>query len=144
MTTPTPPPPESDAEAELSCGSVAEPAGDPTPSQAVRRVFSNKPMMFPNAYTWLLLFSAMDIMLTWVILSRPDGREVNPLADAIIGSYGLTGAIVFKFAMVLVFIIVCEVVGRLRVSSGRLLSRIGVGIAAFPVVWSLFLLASAN
>jgi len=136
------PPPE--PEAELTCDSVAKPVADPTPVQALRRVFSNKPMMFPNAYAWLLLFSAMDIMLTWVILSRPDGREVNPIADAIIANYGLTGAIVFKFALVLVFILVCEVVGRLRVSSGRILSRFGIAIAAFPVVWSLYLLAGAK
>lgn len=134
MTTPTPPTDPDDT--------ASAPTQPPTPAQAVRSLFTNRPMMFPNAYTWLLLFSAMDIMLTWVIL-RMGGSEVNAIADAVIGRYGLTGAIVFKFALVLVFVLICEVVGRLRVTSGRTLSRVGVGIAAFPVVWSMFLLARA-
>lgn len=115
----------------------AEPA---TAAQASRGLFSSQPMLFPNAYTWLLLFSALDIMLTWVILKDPSGREVNAIANLVIQRYGLEGAIVYKFGLVLFFIVICEFVGRLRLRSGRTLSRIGIVIAAFPVVWSLALL----
>jgi len=119
--------------------------GGPTPpaeadaAAAVRGLFASQPMRFPNAYAWLMLFSAMDIMLTWVILSR-GGREVNGLANWVIQSFGLNGMIIYKFALVLFFVVLCEMVGKLRHSSGMMLSRAGVAIGVFPVVWSLGLL----
>lgn len=136
MTRPQEPPNDEPSEPNaVSFG--AEPA---TAGEATHGLFSARPMLFPNAYTWLLLFSAMDIMLTWVILSHPSGREVNALANMVIQRFGLEGAIVYKFGLVLFFIVLCEFVGRLRLNSGRGLSRVGIAIAAFPVVWSLWLL----
>jgi len=112
----------------------------PTPGQVVRGLWSDRPMMFPNAYVWLLLFSAMDVMLTWVVLQL-GGAEINGLADWFISRYGLTGMTIYKFSLVVIFVVLCEIVGRLRTSSGRMLSRVGVLIAVFPVVWTLVLLA---
>ncbi|MEM9414704.1 MAG: DUF5658 family protein [Planctomycetota bacterium] len=106
---------------------------------AVRGLFGNRQMLFPNAYAWLLLFSALDIMLTWVILTR-GGREVNVIAEWVIRRFELEGMIVYKFVLVLVFVLLCEVVGRLRLSSGRTLSGVGVAIASVPVLWSVWLL----
>lgn len=117
-----------------------EVAESPTAAQAVRGIFSSQPMLFPNAYTWLLLLSAMDVMLTWVILGLPGGQEVNAIANMVIERFGLEGMIVYKFVLILFFVLVCELVGRLRMPSGRGLSRLGVCIAAMPVVWSMWLL----
>ena len=103
----------------------------------------NRHMHYPNAYTWLLLMSSLDVMLTWVILFK-EGQEVNPIANYVIDKWGLEGMIVYKFTLILFFITVCEIVGTLRRSTGLLLSRVSVAIAAFPVVWSLFLLARFN
>ncbi|XAL99948.1 DUF5658 family protein [Phycisphaeraceae bacterium D3-23] len=108
-------------------------------SEAVRGLFGSRPMLFPNAYTWLLLFSALDIMLTWVILTK-GGREVNAIAEMVIQRFDLEGMIVYKFVLVLVFVLICELVGRLKLSSGRTLSVVGVGIASVPVIWSTWLL----
>ncbi|MFI4861536.1 MAG: DUF5658 family protein [Phycisphaerales bacterium JB063] len=107
--------------------------------EAVRGLFGPRPMLFPNAYTWLLLFSALDIMLTWVILTK-GGREVNAIAEWVIRRFSLEGMIVYKFVLVLVFVLICELVGRLRHRSGRTLSAVGVAIASVPVLWSTWLL----
>jgi hypothetical protein len=96
-------------------------------------------MRHPNAYVWLLFFSALDVMLTWAILSR-GGREVNPIADQVIMAWGLNGAILFKFSLMLLVIIVCEVVARTREPLSRALSRAAVIISAIPVCYSLSLL----
>jgi len=114
-------------------------AGSVDAAEATRGLFASQPMRYPNAYAWLMLFSAMDIMLTWVILSR-GGREVNALADWVIKQFGLNGMIIYKFALVLFFVVLCEMVGKLRDRSGITLSRVGVAIGAFPVVWSMGLL----
>ena len=100
-------------------------------------------MRYPNTYVWLLLLSSMDIMLTWVILLF-GGAEVNPIARWIIDHYGLPGMIVYKFALIVFFISICEIVGTLRDSTGWLLSKFSVIVACVPVVWAMYLLARHN
>jgi hypothetical protein len=96
-------------------------------------------MRYQSGYVWLIFFSSLDIMLTWAILRR-DGEEVNPIAKQIIAMWGLHGAIVFKFALMLFVIVSCEVIGRRSDRAGRRLVMTAVGISAFPVVYSLALL----
>jgi len=100
-------------------------------------------MHYPNAYVWLLLFSALDVMLTWVILLF-NGQEVNPVARWVIDKYELTGMIVYKFSLIVFFIIICEIVGTLKENTGWVLSRISVMIATVPVFWALYLLWRHN
>jgi hypothetical protein len=100
-------------------------------------------MRYPNSYVWLLLFSSMDIMLTWVILLF-GGSEVNPIARQVIDLFGLPGMIIYKFALIVFFIAICEVVGTLRDSTGWLLSKFSVMIACVPVCWAMYLLARHN
>lgn len=96
-------------------------------------------MRHQSAYVWLIFFSSLDIMLTWAILRR-GGEEVNPIARQVIDMWGLHGAIVFKFALMLFVIVSCEVISRRREHVGRRLSWVAVGISAFPVVYSFGLL----
>ncbi len=100
---------------------------------------SSPDMRYQNAYLWFILFSAMDVMLTWKILAR-GGIELNPVARMVIDDWGLWGAIAFKFCLMLFVIVICEVVGRRRERTGRWLARIAVGISACPVAYSLWLL----
>ena len=96
-------------------------------------------MRYQNAYIWFIFVSSLDIMLTWVIL-RNGGEEVNPVAKLVIDTWGLNGAILFKFALVLFVIVSCEVVARVRPRTAHLLIWFGVLISAFPPVWSGYLL----
>lgn len=125
------------AEASVADVAVAEAA---PPQRPTLVGLINRRMHYPNTYVWLLLFSALDIMLTWVILHLR-GQEVNPLARAVIDKWALNGMIIYKFALIIFFIMMCEIVGSLRMETGRMLSRTSVAIASVPVVWSLFLLA---
>ena len=100
-------------------------------------------MRYPNAYVWLLLVSSMDIMMTWVIL-LVGGAEVNPLARWIIDKHQLPVMIVYKFALIVFFICICEIVGTLRDRTGSLLSKVSVAIGGVPVVWAMYLLARHN
>lgn len=96
-------------------------------------------MRFQNQYVWFVFFSALDIMLTWAILRR-GGREVNPLADLIIDMWGLNGAIVFKFSLTVLVVVVCEVVARTRYGTAYALAITAMIVSAIPVVYSLGLL----
>lgn len=103
-------------------------------------LLSLPPMRYPNAYVWFVFVSSMDIILTWFILYLLEGREVNPIAEAVIANFGLPGAIGFKFAIMLFVIVMCEIVGREKDETGRMLSRIAVIISSVPVVWSTLLI----
>jgi len=104
-------------------------------------LLSLPPMLFENAYVWTVFFSAMDVVLTWIIIFWFQGQEINGIAAGVIEQWGMAGATVFKFCLILFAIIICEIVGRARHASGVFLSRVMITIAAFPVVWSLSLLA---
>ena len=97
------------------------------------------PVLFPDRYLWLVFLSALDVMLTRVILFL-GGREVNPLADMVIHDWGMPGLSLYKFFIVAGVIVACEYIGRMSRLHGRRLAIIGVCIAAFPVIWSSFLL----
>lgn len=117
----------------------ALPTGEAAREEVAQRRFGSTPMRYQSAYVWLLFFSAMDIMLTWVIFIN-GGREVNPIAEKVIFRWGLDGMIVYKFVLVTFFILLCEIIGKQRDTTGKTLSKVGVAIAAFPVCWSLVLL----
>jgi len=99
------------------------------------------PVIFPNTYTWFVFVSAMDIMLTWIILWH-GGAEVNPVARAVIDRWGLNGAIAFKFALAVFVIVICEYIGRRKQQTGRRLATAAVVISAIPVAYSLLLLSA--
>ena len=93
-------------------------------------------MLYPTAYKWFVFISALDIILTWFILLL-GGAEVNFLADAIIAHAGLKGILIYKFCLVVLVVLLCEVVGRRRPWVGRNLARLAIVITALPVVLSV-------
>lgn len=116
----------------------------PTPQRP--GLLSLPEMLFQNAYVWTIFLSAMDVVLTGIILRYGGGpgldadREINPVARLIIAHWGMLGASFFKFALVLLVIVIAETIGRMKLNAGRTLAWTAVGISAFPVVWSLTLL----
>ncbi len=122
--------------------STSAKSGSPGTSESLPQTvgwLSLPEMRFQNQYVWFVFFSAMDIMLTWAILRR-GGREVNPVADQIIDMWGLTGAILFKFSLTMLVVIVCEVVGRKRLVTATWLATTAMIVSAIPVIYSLVLL----
>ena len=68
---------------------------DPTaPNPSPKSPIGDSPLKYQQAYLWLVLVSAMDIMLTWIVL-YVGGKEVNPIAEYVIRSTGLAGMLTF-------------------------------------------------
>ncbi len=108
------------------------------------RFLSLPAMRYQNAYVWLVLVSALDVLLTALVLRAWSGVEVNPVVDAIIHKKGFLWIVPFKFAMCVLVIIICEVVGRHRDQLGRRLAITAVVISAFPVAFTFALLRGAG
>ena len=100
----------------------------------------NPQVLYPNQYTWLIFVSALDVMLTWVVLCV-GGRETNVLAEAVVHRFGLPGLVGFKFALVLLVIVLCEWVGRRSLVAGRRLALASIAITCLPVAISFLLLS---
>lgn len=95
---------------------------------------------FPYFYLALIFVSALDLILTYVVLLI-GGIEVNPIANAVLQSPAdFHGLIAYKFLIVAAVVLICEYISRHADTTGRRLAGWAVGISAFPVVWSTLLL----
>ena len=97
-------------------------------------------LLFQEEYVWLVFLAGMDIMLTWFILERHNGLELNPIAEMVISAWGLWGAIGFKFCLVLFVIIACEWISRDKAHIGKRLIWFSLAVSALPVLYSAALL----
>lgn len=104
------------------------------------RFFSFPPLRFQDEYVWLVFLAGMDVMLTWYILERHNGEEVNPIAKLVLDSCGLWGAIGFKFSLLLFVIVACEWISRDSFKVGKFLVWFALTVSSFPVVYSAALL----
>ena len=100
---------------------------------------NSSPVLYENHYTWFVLVSALDLMLTWVVL-QAGGREANALAATILTNYGLEGMVIFKFALVVLVIVLCEIVGRRNRDAGRKLASWAVALTCVPLLVAVGLL----
>jgi hypothetical protein len=94
---------------------------------------------YPNEYVWFVFVSALDLMLTWVVLAF-GGRETNGVAAHVLQRYGLVGFVIFKFALVVLVICLCEVIGRHNDRVARRIAAFAVVVTCLPVLLSILLL----
>lgn len=115
-------------------------AGTSKPGAAAA-LFSLPPVQHPNQYVWFVLVSALDLILTCVILNL-GGVEVNAIANAVLSYGGLTTLVLFKFALVTLVIVFCEWITRRNPRAGFKLAEWAIAITAIPVAISLIQLAT--
>ena len=84
--------------------------------------------------------SAMDVVLTWTI-PEAGGREVHPLAKLVLDCHGMHGVLAYKFAIVTLVVVLCELIGRVSHLKGRAVAWFAVLATGSVVGWSLLLLA---
>ncbi|MGB0714948.1 MAG: DUF5658 family protein [Phycisphaerae bacterium] len=116
----------------------------PQPEVDAPRFFSLPAMRYQDHYVWLVLVSAMDIILTALVLFVWEGEEANPIAESIISTMGFGWAILFKFGMMLAVVVVCEVIGRRNDRQGKRLATTAVIINSTPVIYTFALLLNSG
>jgi hypothetical protein len=99
------------------------------------------PVCHPNLYMWLIFVSALDVIMTRVILFF-GGTEINPIADFVIDQWGRLGMSIFKFIIVAFVIIVCEFISRQNLIVSRRLAIASILISMVPVCWSSYIMLS--
>lgn len=111
-----------------------------TTADTPHRELHPREVLYPDLYIWFVLLSSMDIMLTWKILEY-QGLEVNPIAALVIDYWGLPGAVGFKYALMVLIIVMCEVIGRERPVVGRRVITAGITLTAIVVTYAYGLLS---
>ena len=133
---------ELDPQTEL----VPPPADVPVAEPAKPR--SGWAALYPDAYAWFIFLASLDIMLTYLILhpllfshdgfgAEPRGQEANAVANEVIQRWDVAGMVVFKFALVMVVVFICEIIGRRRDEAGRRIAEWAVAITSIPIVVAL-------
>lgn len=108
-----------------------------------------RPVLYPRIYPWYVAVATADVLLTWFILARLGGWEVNPIARGAIelgqqaGGAIVTGAAFLKFATVMFVMVSCEVIGRRNGGLGRRVLAWAVALNCVPVTAGLAQLAVA-
>ena len=123
------------------CGGCIVPADRPTRPSKLGWL-SLPAMRYPRPYAWFVVVSALDIVFTWTVLLL-GGKEVNAIADMVIAFAGAKGIIIYKFCLVVLVIVLCEVIGRRRNKVAKRLAEWSVALTAIPVVMSIYQLFSS-
>ena len=97
------------------------------------------PVRHPNLYLWLIFVSALDVILTRVVLFF-GGKEINPVADYVLLHWGRLGMSLFKFLIIGFVIIVCEYIATRSVRGSRRLAITSILISLVPVTWSCIII----
>lgn len=95
---------------------------------------------YPNLYTWFVFVSALDAMFTYIVLHF-GGAEANRLAAGVLEQWGFRGMVVYKFALITLVIVLCEVIGRKDDAWGRFLGFFGIALTCVPLVVALSILS---
>lgn len=104
--------------------------------------WSDEHVRYPNHYAWFVLASSLDILMTMIVLEL-GGREANPLAERVITAFGMHGVLVFKFAMMGLVILLCEIIGRQRDLWGRRIASFAIIVPAFGALMGYTLITRA-
>lgn len=95
-------------------------------------------VLYPTHYVWYIFASTLDIMLTYAIIWKLGGREVNAVARHFIENYGGHWGLIFlKYATVILVVGICESIGRRRLALGSRLALAAIIISAFPVGYGI-------
>lgn len=90
-------------------------------------------LLFGGVYIWYVFFAACDVVMTWAILHLR-GAELNQIANWVIERFHMAGMAAYKFTLVAIVIVICEIVGRQRRNVGNRLAEWAVAITIIPVV----------
>lgn len=93
-------------------------------------------LRYVGYYLIFILLSSLDLIFTGTILAM-GGVELNWLADQVISTGGVTGMVLFKFALVTLVIVMIENIGRIRDEVGQRIAKLAILITTFPVVVGL-------
>jgi hypothetical protein len=98
-------------------------------------------VLYPDRYVWYVFVSAMDIMVTVMVLIHLRMQEANTFAQWSIDHFGTWGLIGLKFLSVILVVLICEYIGRRSYRRGKRLATIAIGLSLIPITAAIVQIA---
>ncbi len=108
-----------------------------------QKLFRNQ-LPLESETTIFILVSALDIFMTWILLSGDGFRESNPIAKYFLDRWGRKGFVGFKFASVTVVCVIAQIVATKNLRLARMVLLFGTIVVGAVVVYSFMLWLRAN
>ena len=98
-----------------------------------------KDVVLAQEYLGFLLLNLFDLFLTGYIF-RHSGQEANGLALWVLHKYGLQGFAIFKFLMVVLIIVICELISLQAVARARQIIVGACVLYLIVIMWETYLI----
>lgn len=103
------------------------------------RRWLGSPLPLDTETTRFVLVSALDVIVTWLLIRQPDFTEANPIALFFINHWGVKGMVWFKFGLVAFVCVLTQVIARRKPETARRLMNFAALVAGAVVLYSLTL-----
>lgn len=119
---------------------MAKGKSPPTKTKTVEKPWKDL-IHLPQETLILCIASALDVMMTYRLLSRDDMRfiESNPVAQYFLYRWGMAGMAYFKAGMTVFVCVITQIVARKHVSLARQVLGLATVIIVTVVVYSVWL-----
>ena len=111
-------------------------------SRRVRRLFS-APLVLEHETALFLLVNLLDFLMTALVVQRHGFREANALPRAVLQLYGMRGLLIYKFLLVTVISLLCQVIAIHRPGTAKLLLNTATALLSLIVIRTLVILLQA-
>ena len=110
-----------------------------SPSPSLRSLLFGRPLPLERECGLFVLASALDVLMTYLLLLRDDFTESNPIALFFLINWGIAGMVAFKFAMVAVVAAIAQYIAMTKLSLARRVLNFGTLVVAGVVIYSFSL-----
>ena len=102
-------------------------------------MFFTKDLILAQEYLAFVLLNLFDLFLTGYIFKH-HGMEANGIALWVLQRFGLLGFAIFKFLLVTVLVLICEVIAAYKLKSARMVILLGCFVYGFVVIYESVLI----
>ncbi len=114
--------------------------GNDHDSQTLWQIVSQRPLPLEREHALYILVSALDVFMTYILLSYGGFVESNPLANSVLADWNVAGMAIYKFAAVAIVSVFAQIIAHRRVQTARRLLNFASLVTACVVLYSFCLL----
>jgi len=117
--------------------SIHEGEGNP---RTVWEFVSRHSLPLEREHSTYIVVSALDVFMTYILLSYGGFEESNPLADYFFAGWNIAGMAFYKFGAVALVSVFAQIIANRRLETARALLNFASIVTASVVIYSFWLL----
>lgn len=109
-------------------------------SGSLWQIVLKRPLPLEREHAAYILVSALDVFMTYILLSYGGFVESNPLANFFLAGWGISGMAIYKFGAVAIVSVFAQIIANRRLQTARALLNFASLVTACVVIYSFYLL----